>query len=158
MDNDDFKDDTLTGANTSHRINVMFVQSSNVKNTEDKIGNIKLVKPSEIQNLVDEHIRITPYKSVKKGVLPIREEIDTSPPTTELIRKDEIVHTLIHMNQEYKNIEPINQNIGSFAGFQALINGPVIQSKPYYFLTFLKPPYKTVVHEVMTRMIKVIEG
>ena len=25
MDNDDFKDDTLTGANTSHRTNVMFV-------------------------------------------------------------------------------------------------------------------------------------
>ena len=29
MDNDNFKDDTLTGANTSHRTNVMFVQSEN---------------------------------------------------------------------------------------------------------------------------------
>ena len=29
MDNDDFKDDTLTEANTSNRTNVMFVQPAN---------------------------------------------------------------------------------------------------------------------------------
>ena len=32
MDNDDFSDDTLTGANTSHRTNVMFVQSESATN------------------------------------------------------------------------------------------------------------------------------
>ena len=30
MDNDDFKDDTLTGPDTSHRTNVIFVQPSNI--------------------------------------------------------------------------------------------------------------------------------
>ena len=30
MDNDDFQDDTLTGADTSHRTNVMFVQPDDV--------------------------------------------------------------------------------------------------------------------------------
>ncbi|KAG0710220.1 hypothetical protein GWK47_002572 [Chionoecetes opilio] len=33
MDNDDFKDDTLTGANTSHRTNVIFVQPQDLVET-----------------------------------------------------------------------------------------------------------------------------
>ena len=32
MDTDDFSDDALTGANTSHRTNVMFVQPENIIN------------------------------------------------------------------------------------------------------------------------------
>ena len=35
MDNDDFRDDTLTGADTSHRTNVMFVQQLSLKNDDE---------------------------------------------------------------------------------------------------------------------------
>ena len=53
MDNDDFKDDTLTGANTSHRTNVMFVskgpknyirlveQSSTLQNHQESCATCK---------------------------------------------------------------------------------------------------------------------
>ena len=33
--NDDFQDDTLTGAETSHRTNVMFVQPDNLISTDE---------------------------------------------------------------------------------------------------------------------------
>ena len=36
MDNDDFQDDTLTGSNTTHHINVMFVQPKAFRNVEEK--------------------------------------------------------------------------------------------------------------------------
>ena len=35
IDNDDFKDDTLTGADTSHRTNVMFVQLASLANKDE---------------------------------------------------------------------------------------------------------------------------
>ena len=60
------------------------------------------------------------------------------------------------MDKRYENVEPINQKIGSFAGFQSLIQPAVVKSKPYYFLTIPKPPHKSVIHEVMTRMVSVI--
>ena len=34
MDNDDFQDDTLTGANTSNRTNVMFLQPEDILNQD----------------------------------------------------------------------------------------------------------------------------
>ncbi|KAK4304159.1 hypothetical protein Pmani_023879 [Petrolisthes manimaculis] len=37
MDNDDFSDDTLTGANTSHRTNVMFVQPQDLVNSNSGV-------------------------------------------------------------------------------------------------------------------------
>ena len=47
--------------------------------------------------------------------------------------------------------------IGSFAGFQALISDEVMKSKPYYWLTFPKPPHKSVTHEVMARLLNIVE-
>ena len=47
--------------------------------------------------------------------------------------------------------------IGSFAGFQALISDEVMKSKPYYWLTFPKPPHKSVTHEIMTHLLNIIE-
>ena len=52
MDNDDFQDDKLTGAETSHRTNIMFVQP---EDTVDKVseGREKLTsaKPFEIKEI-----------------------------------------------------------------------------------------------------------
>ena len=49
MDNDDFQNDTLTGAETSHRTNIMFVQP---EDTVDKVSEdcekLTLAKPFEI--------------------------------------------------------------------------------------------------------------
>ena len=157
MDNDDFKDDTLTGANTSHRTNVMFVQPANLEMPNDSRNKLDLIKPKDIKLLVDKQKQITPYKTMVKGVPPIRTEINVVESTTDIIRTEEIIHTLVRMDKRYENVEPINQKIGSFAGFQSLIQPAVVKSKPYYFLTLPKPPHKSVIHEVMTRMVSVIE-
>ena len=50
------------------------------------------------------------------------------------------------------------QKTGSFLGFQATIHRKVVKSKPYYFLTFPKPPNKSVVHEYMCRVAAATEN
>ena len=56
LDNDDFQDDTLTGANTSHHTNVMFVQPEDIQ-TEVSIENrpaLKLVLDLNMKTLSTE--------------------------------------------------------------------------------------------------------
>ncbi|MCH2406095.1 MAG: hypothetical protein MK200_07880, partial [Nitrosopumilus sp.] len=67
-----------------------------------------------------------------------------------------MIHTLAKIDGNYKNIDPGDQEIGSFSGFQSIIRSTVTKSKPYYFLTLPKPLYK-MVNEVMTPIITVIE-
>ena len=60
MDNDDFKDDTLTGAGTSHRTNVMFVQNEHMENKSvQNDERPKLVTNQMIKSLIDEVNHIT---------------------------------------------------------------------------------------------------
>ena len=98
-----------------------------------------------------------PYKTITKGVPTVREKFNTKATTTCDIRTDEIIHTLSRMDINMNNILPQEQKVGSFAGFQSLLHRPVMKSKPYYFLTFPKPPKKSVTHEVMMRLLDVVE-
>ena len=44
-----------------------------------------------------------------------------------------------------------------YSGFNSVIYTPVVKSKPYYHLTLPQPPKKSVVHDVMYRMVQVVE-
>ena len=51
----------------------------------------------------------------------------------------------------------VDITLRAFAVFQAYVQCTVVKNKPYYFLTFLQPPSKSVVHEVMCRMVATAE-
>ena len=73
MDNDDFQDDTLTGAETSHRTNVMFVQPECIVNKEaSEIDQPILSTHQDLKAIAKERNMIMPYKTVKVGVPSIR--------------------------------------------------------------------------------------
>ena len=59
IDNDDFKDDTLTGTDTFHRTNVMFVQPSNIRTSKVAQKGLLLVKPEGIKHLEDDQNKLT---------------------------------------------------------------------------------------------------
>ena len=99
---------------------------------------------------------IMPYKTDKVGVPSIRNEFDTTPSSTTSICKQGMIHTLAKIDVDFEEIEPTKQEIGSFSGFHTNIQSPVPKSKPYYYLTLPKPPGKSVVNEVMMRMLDVI--
>ena len=157
VDNDDFQDDTLTGANTSHRTNVMLVQPESMISSSENGQKPVLAKHKDLSDLVEENNKVTPYKTTTVGVPPIREEIEVSACSTDPIRQEEMIHTLAKIDASYENIEPNDQEIGSFSGFQSTIRSAAPKSKPYYYLTLPKPPHKSVVNEVMNRMVEVAE-
>ena len=111
----------------------------------------------EIKDYVDVLNKIAPYKTITTGEPLIRTKFDAKPSTTSDIRADQVLYTLVRINDAYGNIEPTDQTIGSFAGFQASLFDSVTKSKPYYWLTLPKPPHKSVVHEVMIRLLDAID-
>ena len=113
------------------------------------------MKCNQLKDVVDKLNKITPYKTVKKGIPPIRKPFPIDPTFTDIIRSDEMINTQCRMDSKYEDVLSSNQNIGSFAGFQALMTNTVMKSKPYYWLTFPKPPHKSVLHEVMMRLLDV---
>ena len=77
----------------------------------------------------------------------MRSEFDVKASSTISIRKEEMIHTLAKIDANYEDINPNEQEIGSFVGFQSMIKSAAPKSKPYYYLTLPKPPHKSVVDE-----------
>ena len=76
MDNDDFKDYTLTGANTAHHTNVMFVQPENQARADLENHRLVLVNQKDLKILSDQQNKVRPYKTIKKGVPPLRKNFN----------------------------------------------------------------------------------
>ena len=157
VDNDDFLCDTLTGTSgADHRTNVMFIQHEYLSELAPPMTGPLLTRHSELKDIVKGLNIVTPYKTVKKGVPQIRNKFDINPSSTTDIRSLQFQHTLCRMTEKAMNVAPEEQRIGSFAGFQAMLGDQCTKSKPFYWLTLPKPPHKSVLHEVMERLRKVI--
>jgi len=160
LDNDDFCEDTLTGADTSHRTNVMFVQPQNLEVTLPDAERDMRPLPTSSEDLkrlcLEQHV-VQPYKTVKRGQPAPRPEIDISCQNTDVQRQRGVIHALVRRADDQANMPADEQITGAFGGFQVTVQQHVKKSKPYYFLTFPKPPHKSVVHEVMCRMVAAAE-
>ncbi len=111
----------------------------------------------DLRVVVDDLNKVRPYKTIKKGVSLIRKEFDTSLSTTISIRTEEMMHTLARIDSNLDNIDAVEQKVGSFGGFQSIVQRSVTRSKAHYFLTLPKAPHKSIVHEVMLRLIALIK-
>ena len=74
LGNDDFKDDTLTGADTSQRTNVMFVQRKDIINpsSETSCPVVTMATREEMRDITLELHKIQPYKTAKRGLPAVR--------------------------------------------------------------------------------------
>ena len=149
IDNDDFKDDDLTGGTTSHRTNMMFVQP--IKWIEEQCDQrpLKTNARQKLKEIIPEEIKIQFYKSTIRGEPPPFEPIDTSPGTVDIIKKMLVTHTLARLTNE--DLLPDEQEIGAFTGFMSSLSPSQDKSKPYYFATLPKPPTKPVVYTLMEK-------
>eukprot|EP00794_Sanderia_malayensis_P000931 gene931-241_t len=157
LDNDDFQDDTLTGAGTSHRTNVMFVQPENTTNVicNENRPKLSLTKSLDVEKIIAEQNRLLPYKTFKRGVPEVRKHIDVTPTDTKKQRARGIIHSLTRLDENGETVLPENQSTNSFSGFQSNIQLFPVKSKPFFYLTLSKPPGKSVVNEVMNRVVAV---
>ena len=154
IDNDDFKTDTLTGVSEAdHRTNVMFVKNEDlIKHNVPDATAPTLINPKGLKDLVKELNKVNPYKTTSNGDPATREQFSIESTDTADIRVEQMIHSLTRIYSTGDNIPLESQMIGYFAGFQL-----PTKSKPYYWLTFQKPPHKLITHEIMTRLLNIVE-
>ena len=151
MGNDDFKDDT------SHRANVIFVQSENQEWVDLENLRPVLASQKDLKVLSDQQSKVRPYKTIKKGVSPVRKSFNIAPKPTKSMQVEQMMHSILRLDNEHEPIHPKEQAIGSFGGFQTRIQSKPQKSKPYYFLTLATAPHKSEVRKVMSRLVYVIK-
>jgi hypothetical protein len=94
LDNDDFKDDTLTGANTLYQTNIMCVQTENVvMDTIDTDKQLSIAKAEDMKQLCLEQNRIVPYKMVKCAEIDITHHDSQE-------QKNILIHGLVCLAEE----------------------------------------------------------
>ena len=160
MGNDDFQDDTLTGANTSHRTNVMFLQPEDILNQDAPLErpNLRKANAMEIKKLTSKKHSLNSYKTVIRGVPSIQTKVETTLQCSNNFGKLLAVHALTRIDIEGCDMLPQKQTVGMFSCFNSVIYTPIVKSKPYYHLTLPQSPKKSVVHDVMYRMVQVVES
>ena len=135
----------------------MFVQSQDlINNKVDSCLTLSIPLTKSLSDLCAAEHTLCPYKTDQCGTPNIRPDIYIDVPcNTEIHRKRNIICVLTCFNEDLKQIPATEQFVGAFAGFQATVQPSEVKSKPYDFLTiFSNPPNKSVVHEVMGKMIE----
>jgi len=130
MDHDDCREDTLTGANTSHRTNVMFVQPDNIvcpderypdSNSPPEQFELQLSKPCDLKNITTTQHHVEPYKTMKHVAPAMRNKLDTTKKDTIRQRERFTIHSLARLDSDGHCVARHDQDIGAFTGFQTCV-------------------------------------
>ena len=160
VDNDDFKIDTMTGnATGAHRTNVMLVQPEKYEKVGRKQVQLNVMKKKEVSTKLKE--KSSELTSVQQYVCspgsssepPARPR--TQPPINGTIpqRSRSDIHVLARADDKGKRPPPDKQTVPAYSGIQSCLLSPLEKSKPYYHTTYNEPPKKSVVHDVMTKLV-----
>ena len=120
VDNEDFRNDTLTGGDTSHRTNVMYVQPFTLEHHGSgdgeriKKGKVLSSKLKEIAEGMTSHER---YITRKRGEPVVCDRVQLKRRSTEIQRKRFLIHALVCANNAGKRPLPVDQMFPSFFGF-----------------------------------------
>ncbi len=157
VDNDDFRNDTLTDGNTSHRTNVMYVQQVSLEYHSPQCGErVKHAKAlsSTLKEIATGMLTHDHYITYKRGEPPVSDRVQPALGDIEPQRKHNVILALVRADTDGERPAAIDQRVPSFAGFQALISDPVEWCKAYYFMTYPEPPKKPVLNDVMLKVME----
>ncbi|MES9879868.1 MAG: hypothetical protein ABW185_03205, partial [Sedimenticola sp.] len=160
VDNDDFKIDTMTGAATAaHRTNVMFVQQASYEKNADEECDVRPITKKEISaklqqkcaELTQVHLYRCPPGS--KSEPPIRPKVD--PPMEGAVpqRTRSVIHALSRINNDGERPKPHEQQVPAYSSTKSCHHPLPTKSKPYYHTTYPEPPGKSLVHDIMLKLV-----
>ena len=101
----------------------MFVQNENLVKDNIYISKTRiltLINPADLKKLVEELNKVHLYETPNNGDPPIHSPFPIDSPSTNDMRGEQFIHSLTRITKEGDNIPLESQNIGLFAGFQAL--------------------------------------
>ena len=160
IDNDDFKIDTLTGnASGAHRTNVMYVQPIDYEKKQDEDPPTRLTKKKDIsaklretcESLTKVHQYRCPLGSQSEP--PARPRVDLPVNGTASQCARTVIHALSRADNDGKRPLAQEQLVPAYSGAQSCRHPPTIKSKPYYHTTYNEPPNKSVVHDIMQKLV-----
>ncbi len=161
VDNDDFKIDTLTGKATgAHRTNVMFVQPESYEKKSDEEPAARLIKKKDIsaqlRNKCAELTHVYQYRCPPgtKSEPPARPIIDPPVNGTAPQRARSVIHALSRTNNDGTRPPPHEQRVPAYSGAQSCRHPPPNKSKAYYHTTYPEPPSKSVLHDIMMKLVE----
>lgn len=99
---------------------------------------------------------VTPYRTIKRGELPIRPKPTTFSSNTEPQRKQSIIHALARADMNGGRPDAAEQTIPSYSGFQAGLNMEQRKSKAYFHTSYNQPPNKSVLNDAMDKLSTII--
>ena len=160
VDNDDFKIDTLTGkSQQAHRTNVMFVQPQRIErnvNIENSSWKNKAEISKALKQKAAELTSVTPYRASREvsSEPPIRKF--SVPPVEGPLpqQRRSVIHALARVDCNGDRPEVDQQHVPSYSGMQACLNPRVERSKPYYQSTYPEPPSKSVMNDIMLKLVQ----
>ena len=166
VDNDDFKIDTLTGnASGAHRTNVLYVQPEEYeeKRDTDPPMIVKDITKKEVSEELD--VKCKELTAVQQYVLP--PGADREPPIRERVhrvkegqrtqRLRSVIHAVARSSSSGERPSVETQIVPSYAGFQSCLLPAMRKSKAYYHVTYNEPPKKSVLNDVMIKLLNTMK-
>ena len=160
VDNDDFRIDTLTGnAAGAHRTNVMFVQPVNYeeKSLDPVPGDTKKKEvTSQLRQKCAELTQVRQYRCPlgSKSEPPLRHRTGPIVNGTDPQRARSVIHALSRADNGGMRPAPHEQMVPAYSGAQSCRHPPINKSKPYYHTTYNEPPSKSVVFDIMLKLVE----
>ena len=79
----------------SHHTDVIFVQPKNQAQVNlEKLCPV-LVNQKDLKILPDQQNKVRPYKTIKKGVPPVRKSFNVAPETTKPMQVEQMMHSIL---------------------------------------------------------------
>ena len=164
VDKDDFRNDMLTGRDTSHRTNVMYVQPVSLEHNSPECGDhVKDAKElaSTLKEMVTEmhtHERYVTHKLISGESHQWQTGLNLRRYWVLGLKVNAMSSTLwCAQIMLVSDLQRFARMFLVFSAFQAMISPPVAKSKVYYFMTYPEPPNKSILNDVMLKVYKAVE-
>ena len=143
LDNGDIQDDTLTGADTFHKTNIVFVPNDVVAiDSREYRSMLQMVKPDDLKNASTDQNNIHSYKIVKHDQPTLRKDVDISPQTCNKQWKRG-VHTLTLIDIAGVTLQLLSKRLEGLPGFKPISTRKLqrVQSTiSWHFQSHLRSP------------------
>ena len=161
VDNDDFKIDTATGnAAGAHRTNVMFVQPETDERKADEEPAASLIKKKDISAQLKQKCaelsEVNQYRcpAGSNSEPPVRPTVAPPENGTAPQRARSVIHALSRVGDDGTRPATHDQRVPGYSGAQSCRHAPPNKSKPYYHTTYPEPPSKSVLHDIMVKLVE----
>ena len=85
---------------------------------------------------------------------PARPVVDTPVNGTSRQRARSVIHAMSRVDNDGTRPSPHEQQVPAYSGAQSCRHPPGHKSKPYYHTTYNEPPSKSVMHDIMVKLVK----